>query len=148
VLAKYFRFQRCQWHRWNRFWRLLKRLSLRIRCHMQNKTKHMTVTVFLYHIVNSLIFFQDKISKRIWVVLLGLFKNLSVWRVCRSLRMVHRKAETVHLPQDFCDIVARYHAVPYIAANLVCSVHMCKLIRIHNLFGTSQFQINSRIQNL
>jgi hypothetical protein len=34
----HFRFQRCQWHSWNRFWRLSKRLSLRIRCHtgMQN----------------------------------------------------------------------------------------------------------------
>jgi hypothetical protein len=29
-------FQRCSWHRWNRFWRLSKRLSRRIRCHMQN----------------------------------------------------------------------------------------------------------------
>jgi hypothetical protein len=29
-------FQRCQWHRWNRFCRLSKRLSRRIRCHMQN----------------------------------------------------------------------------------------------------------------
>jgi hypothetical protein len=32
----HFRFQRCQWHHWNRFWRLSKQLSRRIRCHMQN----------------------------------------------------------------------------------------------------------------
>jgi hypothetical protein len=28
--------QGCQWHRWNRFWRLSQRLSRWIRCHMQN----------------------------------------------------------------------------------------------------------------
>jgi hypothetical protein len=28
--------QRCQWYHWNRFWRLSKWLSPRIRCHMQN----------------------------------------------------------------------------------------------------------------
>jgi hypothetical protein len=32
----HFRFQRCQWHRWNRFWRLSKRLSRRKRSHMRN----------------------------------------------------------------------------------------------------------------
>jgi hypothetical protein len=31
----HFRYQRCHWHRWNRFWRLLKRLSRRIRSHMR-----------------------------------------------------------------------------------------------------------------
>jgi hypothetical protein len=31
-----FRFHRCHWHRWNRFWRLSKRLSRRIRSHMRN----------------------------------------------------------------------------------------------------------------
>jgi hypothetical protein len=32
----HFRLQRCQWHHWNRFWRLSKRLSRRIRWRMQN----------------------------------------------------------------------------------------------------------------
>jgi hypothetical protein len=32
----HFLFQCCKWHLWNRFWRLSKRLSLRIRCHLQN----------------------------------------------------------------------------------------------------------------
>jgi hypothetical protein len=32
----HFQFQRCNWHRWNRFWRLLKRLSRWIRSHMRN----------------------------------------------------------------------------------------------------------------
>jgi hypothetical protein len=32
----HFRFQRCHWHRWNRFWRLSKQLSRRIRSHMRN----------------------------------------------------------------------------------------------------------------
>jgi hypothetical protein len=31
-----FQFQRCHWHRWNRFSRLSKRLSRRIRIHMRN----------------------------------------------------------------------------------------------------------------
>jgi peptidoglycan/xylan/chitin deacetylase (PgdA/CDA1 family) len=32
----HFRFQRCHWYRWNRFSRLPKRLSRRIRSHMRN----------------------------------------------------------------------------------------------------------------